>query len=888
MKRLILILLIIVATIGLLHGQGFIIGENSDQVAVGSYLEVYEDISGAIQIEDILSGATPIKFVPSNKKEPGYGFTSSTYWARLRLSNSTSKAVDGLLEIGYPLLDDIHFYRPVGGNTYEKIKAGDHLPFSMREINFRNFIFAVSIPAGESHTYYMRIRSSSSLNIPLTYWRETTFLNEKLTEYLLLGIFFGSVLILIIYNVFLYFGFKDNSYVYYVLFLLFWGLSQAAINGLAFQYLWPNNIFWANINLPFFIFMSLFTSIQFCRGLLATKEHTPGMDRILVPFKNAMLIMGLASLFLPYSISIVLATLLSIADVLLMAITGFIRMRQKSRPALFFLIAWGFFITGVILFALKSLGTIPGNSITNWAIQIGAFAIMVLFSIAVQDRVKAEKREKFMAQKSALNNQVKLVENLKESERILEERVEQRTQELSKKNRTLKKNTKELKALAQELDTLDSIVKTINREIEFSKVINALVDEGLKLLKPPTRGAVLAYNSLTDKYHFVAYSGFGTTPLNSLRLTFNEIKESFFHLSDEVVKGVYILRNTQKKHLFEASNSKTILAMTIGLGGHLAGFLIFDNPNDSNAFSKKDALKISRLRSHATSAFAKAKMLQEMKKANQELVRAKDQLVVQEKMASLGQLTAGIAHEIKNPLNFVNNFAEGSIELISEMAEELQNRQKEIPEEFYNELEDLISEVKQNAMDISTNGKRADGIVRSMMDHARGTQTAPALTDINTLLDENINLAYHGYRAIDSTFNLTISKKLSEEIPRITILGSDVGRVLLNILNNACYVLHEKRKRVPAFNAEIVATTKLNGSQIDIIIRDNGDGIPDKIKKKIFEPFFTTKPTGSGNTGLGLSICWDIIVTQHNGQINVESEADKFTEFTISLPLDKE
>jgi signal transduction histidine kinase len=254
-------------------------------------------------------------------------------------------------------------------------------------------------------------------------------------------------------------------------------------------------------------------------------------------------------------------------------------------------------------------------------------------------------------------------------------------------------------------------------------------------------------------------------------------------------------------------------------------------------------------------------------------------------MASLGQVTAGIAHEIKNPLNFVNNFAEGSVDLIDELIEILNKQKNSLKKEDLDEIEEILNELKQNASDISENGKRADGIVRSMMDHARGEKGERKLANINMLVDENINLAYHGYRAIDFSFNANIQKDYDESLEPIEVVQQDIGRVLLNILNNACYALKEKQKvNNEEYIPEISVSTKSLKREVEIRIRDNGPGIPEKVRGKIFNPFFTTKPTGEGNTGLGLSISYDIIVQQHHGKLEVESKANEFTEFLIKLP----
>jgi signal transduction histidine kinase len=276
--------------------------------------------------------------------------------------------------------------------------------------------------------------------------------------------------------------------------------------------------------------------------------------------------------------------------------------------------------------------------------------------------------------------------------------------------------------------------------------------------------------------------------------------------------------------------------------------------------------------------------------ALENLKKTQQQLVTQEKLASLGQLTAGIAHEIKNPLNFVNNFAALSVDLAKELREEIgkQRAEGEGPgakskDDFAN-IEEIIDTLIQNAEKINHHGKRADNIVKSMMQHARGSSGQRELVDINHLLDEAVNLTYHGMRANDASFNITIEKDYDESIGKIEIVPQDISRVFLNIINNACYAAQQKKKMNPdGFSPTLSVSSKNLSEKIEIRIRDNGNGIPVDIREKIFNPFFTTKPTGQG-TGLGLSISYDIIVQEHRGEVKVETEKGKFTEFVVRLP----
>ncbi|ARK09476.1 ATP-binding protein [Fibrella sp. ES10-3-2-2] len=265
-----------------------------------------------------------------------------------------------------------------------------------------------------------------------------------------------------------------------------------------------------------------------------------------------------------------------------------------------------------------------------------------------------------------------------------------------------------------------------------------------------------------------------------------------------------------------------------------------------------------------------------------ELRATQNQLVQKEKMASLGELTAGIAHEIQNPLNFVNNFSEVSVDLVNELLEE---RQRPDVERDAGLEEELLTDLNLNLTKISHHGQRASGIVRNMLQHSRTSTGQREPTDLNALADEYLRLSYHGLRAKDKSFNASFRAELDPKLPQVGLVAQDIGRVLLNLFNNAFYAVQQRVLLGEAGYAPTVTvqTTKI-GKQVEIRVRDNGIGIPDEVRSKIFQPFFTTKPTGSG-TGLGLSLSYDIITKGHGGTINVASEAGQFTEFRITLPL---
>ena len=278
-----------------------------------------------------------------------------------------------------------------------------------------------------------------------------------------------------------------------------------------------------------------------------------------------------------------------------------------------------------------------------------------------------------------------------------------------------------------------------------------------------------------------------------------------------------------------------------------------------------------------------------LKKSMEELKAAQAQLIQSEKMASLGELTAGIAHEIQNPLNFVNNFSEVSQELVKEMNDELAVGNWQLAKE-------ISEDIEQNLEKILHHGKRAEAIVKGMLQHSRTSSGQKELTDINALADEYLRLSYHGLRAKDKSFNADFKLEADENLPKIEVIPQDIGRVLLNLINNAFYVVNEKAKQnIEGYKPEVIVKTSLippsepvpnslrEGGGASISVADNGPGIPDSIKEKIFQPFFTTKPTGSG-TGLGLSLSYDI-VKAHGGKLKVETTEGQGSEFIIQLPI---
>jgi signal transduction histidine kinase len=321
---------------------------------------------------------------------------------------------------------------------------------------------------------------------------------------------------------------------------------------------------------------------------------------------------------------------------------------------------------------------------------------------------------------------------------------------------------------------------------------------------------------------------------------------------------------------------ESFMGVPIIVGTEAIGIISVQSTNVEKNFNENDQRLLTTIAANVGIAMHNADAYQKLQAALTELKSAQEQLVQQEKLASLGQLAAGIAHEIKNPLNFVNNFSEVNTELIDEM-------KLEIDKGNFNEAIAIATDIKENQEKITHHGKRADAIVKSMLMHSRSSSGVKEPTDINALSDEYLRLAYHGLRAKDKTFNATMKTDFDTSLGKINVIPQDIGRVILNLITNAFYAVDEKKKQLgETYEPTVSVITKRINGMVEVTVRDNGKGIPKKIIKSIFQPFFTTKPTGQG-TGLGLSLSYDI-VKAHGGALNVETKEGEGTTFIIILP----
>jgi two-component system, NtrC family, sensor kinase len=465
-----------------------------------------------------------------------------------------------------------------------------------------------------------------------------------------------------------------------------------------------------------------------------------------------------------------------------------------------------------------------------------------------------------------------------ENARLFEE-VEARTEDLRE-------------SLQQQTATAD-VLKTISRSaFDLKTVLQTLVESAARLVGAD-KGTIAHRRG--DAFYREAFYGFSQAfrervaeiPLVPERGSASGralLEGQIVHVVDVHTDPEYTL--LERVQLDEIA---TILGVPMLREGEPIGVLVLvrDRPR---AFAEKEIALVSTFADQAAIAIANVRLFEQVESRTRQLEQAldglrsaQDRLVQTEKLASLGQLTAGIAHEIKNPLNFVNNFAS----LSKELTEELKQAVNEVPMDsaVRTNVDELISTLTGNLDKVSQHGKRADSIVKNMLLHSREGTGEHRLVGINGLVEESLNLAYHGARAEKPDFNVKLERELDPNAGEADIYPQEVTRVLLNLISNGFYASAKRKSQTPHsdFMPALTMTTKDLGPSVEIRIRDNGVGITEEIKEKMFNPFFTTKPAGEG-TGLGLSISHDIIVKRHGGHLNVSSEPGEYTEFKITLP----
>lgn len=674
--------------------------DNTRHLNIKNSIELFTDSSSKAPFSEIVSSA---KFNKYDLNVINLGVTPYTHWVRFRIKNDSDEE-HLIIELDNSLIDKVEFYKQLSATEWDVEETGEEIKINDRKFKDQNFIFEVNIGKGESRTFYLRLESGDIIVAPLLISTPTVFINAHLKKELIFGIYVGVLLVMFLYNLFLYFTVRDKNYLYYVAYIFSVGFTQIILVGYTYKYLWPNYPSFANQSLILFAGFAGISIVLFLRNFLQLRESAPvlnkGLNFIIIGYFIAIPLRVFGYNNISYNIADLLAGIIGLYSLIIAVIVSL----KGYRSGKFFLLAWTAFLVGMFVFVLRNIGVLPYNSFTSYMMPIGNAIEVILLSFALADRINILKKEKE-------ESQLQMVDTLKENQRIIREQ-----------------NV-----------FLESKVKERTGELEAS---------------------------------------------------------------------------------------------------------------------------------------------------NRELKEAQSQLVNAEKMASLGQLTAGIAHEINNPINFVTSNVAPLKKDIDDILHVLERYGNATNEQDIKEIEILkkeldtdylVNEINLLLKGIDEGANRTAEIVKGLKSFSRLNEDDLKHTNIQDGIDATLLLL----NSETGKYQISIQKEYYE-LPEVECFPGKLNQAFMNIINNAVQVLALSG----VANPTITIKTSCSNNTVTISIKDNGTGIPQKIREKIFEPFFTTKPIGVG-TGLGLSIVYTIIKA-HHGTICVESEEGKGAEFIITLPIDRQ
>jgi signal transduction histidine kinase/ligand-binding sensor domain-containing protein len=473
---------------------------------------------------------------------------------------------------------------------------------------------------------------------------------------------------------------------------------------------------------------------------------------------------------------------------------------------------------------------------------------------------------------------------VKEKER-LENIVKERTAEVVVQKEEIEKQSRELAGKNNELERINVIVKAINSEINFTKLLQSILEK-TKIIKGVDKATALVYDDPSNSYKFKASFGWDLSYIKDIEFGPDDIEKRYLHNMEEVYEDIFIsnkIKSRLKNEVLDLLDKpKCMLIIAVKVDNRVEGYLILENMKNENAFTEHDFSFIKNLKEHYISAFIKTKILEDLQHTLTNLKETQEELIRQEKLASVGQLTKGIVDRVINPLNYINNFSNITSDMVEEIVEIVEEDKGKLSVSTYTELEEITNLISGNLDKIMRHGESAARIVKGMETLLQDKSNVYVETEFNSLVEKKLELALKDLKAEYKSLKVNIHRQFDEHAGKVSVMHEEFEQVIKSLVLNAFYILNDKFKSNNNAELEIRFSTLRKKDKVEVHIRDNGSGIPSSVIEKIYDPFFTTKPTAEG-TGLGLYMCKDVIET-HGGALRVMSKEGEYSEFIIILP----
>ena len=899
------------------------------------YIFSYTEDGGQIlTAEDVISGG--IKWTGLRNNYINFGYTDSAYWFRISGKQFINSNTDSYVEINNPQLDRIDFLIP-SASGYSHIITGDSFPFSRRQVADRCFVFRITSDAAGRDVYF-RVQSKTSLKFRLLLYTSDEFINRLNRDIALLWMFYGMMFLLLAYSVLLYFGSRDRTTLYFVLFLLFLILINLSSNGFTSRYLWPEAVYWNNMNMTVYITFIIFFVCLYILSFVDAKRNFPVLNRFLIAsvlciapvFTVLSFLIGLQRYYLVVLTAWVLFSMLAMSVLILKGLLA------RNRPSRYLLLGFAFYFSGIILYALKDHNLLPYNVFTEWSMHAGSAAMVLLFATAFMYRVNAlkdellesEKKFRLYLEKSpvsvflmgreggiryvnpALTELTGYDEKTLLSFTILNLICADQREKAAKYVKDLEKNDlmkNEFLIRDRKGENIHVIFDSarINPDLYIVSGTNITyrhqIEDELRAQKNELQATMEELEATNEEYE---------AQNEALISAYDELERNEKRFREMIDRAPYPIAIMDKSKKNLSYNRKF---------AELAGYEGEDNisldyfwektflNDDARKMAQKKWAEIENILSEKKTEIdpfeweivsidgdVKTIVMSVVNMTDSYFImitditerkRTQEIMIQSEKMISLGGLAAGMAHEINNPLGIV---LQGVQVILNRISPDLENNIVTARDEGtdivcinrYLERRKVIEYLHG----ISEAGNRAAGIISNMLNFSRRSASQKEEVDINVLVDNAIRMASNDYdlkKKYDFK-TIRITRDYGPDMPPVCCVMNEIEQVLLNLLKNSAQAMIGKTG--DDYKPEIVITTRAEGPYAVITVDDNGPGMTREVLRHIFDPFYTTKSPGVG-TGLGLSVSYFIITSNHKGMIDVDSTPGKGTVFTIRIPF---